>query len=144
MKIYDLSCIEMRIWFIMRHKKIGGRFMSVSIEEVKEMIHIKLETTRAICERITDSNLTKLSSEAKAEFADIIELVAVLMLEYAGEFPEEWSSEQLIDIYHHKLPTLLSPVERRNIKDILMTYVDFVGGALELPNYREIQKNLAS
>jgi len=113
-------------------------------EEIKEMIHIKLETTRAICERITDSNLTKLSNVAKAEFADIIELVAILMLEYAGQFPEEWTHEELVDIYHHRLPTLLSPAERANIKDILMTYVEFVGSALELPNYREIQKNLAS
>jgi len=113
-------------------------------EEIKEIIHIKLETTKAICDRITDSNLTKLSNVAKAEFADIIELIAVLMLEYAGEFPEEWTSEKLVDIYHHRLPTLLSPSERTNIKDILLTYVEFVGNALELPNYKEIQKNLAS
>jgi len=113
-------------------------------EDIKEIIHIKLETTKAICEHITDSNLTNLSNVAKAEFADIIELIAVLMLEYAGQFPEEWTSEKLVDIYHHRLPTLLSPQERSNIKDILMTYVDFVGHALELPNYKEIKENLAS
>ena len=117
---------------------------TLSNEDILEIIHIKLETTRAICNNIIDSNLTKLSDAAKAEFADIIELIAVLMLEHAGEFPEEWTSEKLVDIYHHKLPTLLNPIERKNIKDVLMTYVDFVGHALELPNYRKIKKELAS
>ena len=112
--------------------------------DMREFINIKLETTRAICNHITDSNLTKLSDAAKLEFADIIELVAILMLDAAGEFPEEWTSEKLVDIYHHKLPTLLEPEERRNIKDVIMTYVEFVGDALELPNYLEIKKNLAS
>ena len=113
-------------------------------EEIQELIHIKLETTRAICDQIVDSNLAKLSDAAKAEFADIIELIAILMLEHGGEFPEAWSHEKLMDIYHHKLPTLLSVQERSNIKDVLMTYLEFVGHALELPNYKEIQKNLAS
>jgi len=116
----------------------------LSNEDIQEIIHIKLETTRAICNNIIDSNLVSLSDVAKAEFADIIELVAILMLEYANEFPEEWSSEKLIDIYHHRLPTLLTLDERKNIKEILMTYVDFVGNALELPNYVEIKKDLAS
>ena len=117
---------------------------TLSNEDIQEIIHIKLETTRAICNNIIDSNLTGLSDAAKAEFADIIELIAILMLEHAGEFPEEWTSEKLIDIYHHKLPTLLKQSERRNVKDVLMTYLDFVGCALELPNYREIKKGLAS
>jgi len=117
---------------------------TLSNEDIQEIIHIKLETTRAICNHIIDSNLTALSDAAKAEFADIIELVAILMLEHAGEFPEEWTSEKLVDIYHHKLPTLLNQSERKNIKDVLMTYVEFVGNALELPNYREIKKDLAS
>jgi len=116
----------------------------LTTDDIKEFIDIKLETTRAICNNITNSNLTDLSEAAKSEFADIIELIAVVMLEQAGEFPEEWSSEKLIDIYHHKLPTLLTLEKRKNIKDILMTYVEFVGAALELPNYREIKKNLAS
>lgn len=129
----------------MKYNIFGGDIMSkLNNEDIKEIIHIKLETTRAICDRITDSNLTLLSNVAKAEFADIIELIAVLMLEYAGQFPEEWTSEKLVDIYHHRLPTLLSPSERNHIKDILMTYVDFVGHALELPNYKEIKKSLAS
>ena len=118
--------------------------MALNDIEIKEIIDIKLETVRAICNHIVDSNLTHLSAAAKAEFADIIELVAVLMLEHAGELPEEWTSEKLTDIYHHKLPTLLKPVERRNIKDILLTYTEFVGQALELPNYLEIKKDLAS
>jgi len=113
-------------------------------EEIQELIHIKLETTRAICEKIVDSNLAKLPKAAKAEFADIIELVAILMLEEGGEFPEAWSHEKLMDIYHFKLPTLLTPEQRRNIKDILITYVEFVGTALELPNYKAIKKDLAS
>ena len=117
---------------------------TLSNEEIRGIIDIKLETTRAICNSIIDSNLTNLSDVAKFEFADLIELVAVLMLEYAGEFPEEWTSEKLVEVYHHKLPTLLDPNERKNIKDVLMTYVDFVGNALELPNYREIKKTLAS
>ena len=112
--------------------------------DIREMINIKLETTRAICNKIIDSNLINLSDAAKLEFADIIELIAILMLEHAGEFPEEWTSEKLIDIYHYKLPTLLNQRERKNIKDILLTYVDFVGNALELPNYLEIKKDLAS
>ena len=113
-------------------------------DDIREMITIKLETTRAICNNIIDSNLADLSDAAKAEFADIIELVAILMLEHAGEFPEDWTSEQLVDVYHHKLPTLLQLEERQNIKDIIMTYVQFVGDALELPNYQEIKKDLAS
>lgn len=113
-------------------------------EDVRELIDIKLETTRAICNTIVDSNLINLSGAAKLEFADIIELVTILMLEHAGEFPEEWTSEKLVDVYHFKLPTLLEPKERQNIKDIMMTYVTFVGEALELPNYMEIRKNLAS
>ena len=113
-------------------------------DDIREIIDIKLETTRAICNNITNSNLVELSDAAKAEFADVIELVAVLMLEQTGEFPEEWTSEKLVDIYHHKLPTLLTKTERRNIKDIIITYVEFVGGALELPNYREIKESLAS
>lgn len=113
-------------------------------EEIMEMINIKLETTRSICNTITDSNLSNLSAAAKAEFADVIELMAILMLEHAGEFPEEWSSEKLVDIYHHKLPTLLHPTERQNLKEILMSYLDFVGRALELPNYLDIKENLAS
>ena len=113
-------------------------------DDITELIDIKLETTRAICNTITYSNLADLSGAAKLEFADIIELIAILMLEHAGEFPEEWTGEKLIDIYHFKLPTLLEPEERQNIKDILMTYVSFVGEALELPNYMEIKKNLAS
>ena len=112
--------------------------------DIREIINIKLDTTKAICNNITDSNLTNLSDAAKLEFADIIELVAILMLEHAGEFPEEWTSEHLVDVYHHKLPTLLSVEERRNLKDIMMTYVDFVGEALELPNYQEIKESLAS
>jgi len=111
---------------------------------IREMINVKLETTRAICNKIVNSNLTNLSDAAKLEFADIIELIAILMLEHAGEFPEEWTNEKLVDIYHHKLPTLLNQRERKNIKDILMTYVDFVGSALELPNYLEIKEGLAS
>ena len=113
-------------------------------DDISALIDVKLETTRAICNRITDSNLTNLSGAAKLEFADVIELVAILMLEYAGEFPEEWTSEKLVDVYHFKLPTLLEPEERQHIKDIIMTYVTFVGEALELPNYVEIKKNLAS
>jgi hypothetical protein len=113
-------------------------------DDIKEIIKIKLETTRAICNNITDSNLTNLSEAAKLEFADVIELIAILMLEHAGEFPEEWTSEKLVDIYHFKLPTLLEPEERQNIKVIIMTYVQFVGEALELPNYLEIKKELAS
>ena len=113
-------------------------------EDIQELIHIKLETTRAICEQIVDSNLAKLSSAAKAEFADIIELIAILMLEYSGEFPEAWSHDKLMEIYHHKLPTLLSVQERANVKAVLMTYVEFVGQALELPNYKDIRKDLAS
>ncbi|MCL1990538.1 MAG: hypothetical protein FWG67_06570 [Defluviitaleaceae bacterium] len=117
---------------------------TLETHDINEIIHIKLETTRAICEHITDSHLTQLSNAAKAEFADIIELIAILMLEHAGEFPEEWTHEKLSDIYHYKLPTLLSPSERQNIKNILITYVEFVGQALELPNYKDIRKNLAS
>lgn len=113
-------------------------------EDIGELIDIKLETTRAICNTIINSNLIEISGAAKLEFADIIELVAILMLEYAGEFPEEWTSENLVDVYHFKLPTLLALEERQNIKDIIMTYVSFVGDALELPNYIEIKKNLAS
>ena len=107
-----------------------------------EMINIKLETTRAICDKIVDSNLTKLSDAAKIEFADIIELFAILMLEHAGEFPEDWSNEKFVDVYEHKLPILLNQYERQNIKDILIAYVDFVGKALELPNYLEIKKGI--
>ena len=126
-------------------RNLGVEIMRIlNDDDVREFINIKLETTRAICNHITDSNLTHLSDAARLEFADIIELVAILMLEHAGEFPEEWTSEKLVDVYHHKLPTLLEPEERRNIKDIMMTYVGFVGDALELPNYREIKKNLAS
>lgn len=110
-------------------------------EDIKDMINIKLETTRAICNTITSSNLTSLSEAAKLEFADIIELVAILMLEHAGEFPEEWTSEKLVDIYHFKLPTLLEPEERQNIRNIIMTYVKFVGEALELPNYLKIKES---
>ena len=117
---------------------------SLSIDDIQEIITIKLETIRAICNHIVDSNLAKLSDATKAEFADVIELIAILMLEHAGEFPEEWTSEKLIDIYHHKLPTLLAPSERRNIKEVLITYLDFVGNALELPNYMKIKKDLAS
>jgi len=113
-------------------------------DEMIEMINIKLETTKAICNSITSSNLVDLSDDAKIEFADVIELVAILMLEVANEFPEEWTSEKLTDIYHHKLPTLLSSAERKNIKAIIMAYVDFVGTALELPNYRKIKESLAS
>jgi len=113
-------------------------------DDMREIINIKLETIRAICNQITHSNLANLPDCAKLEFADIIELIAVLMLEYAGEFPEEWTSEKLVDIYHFKLPTLLEAEERQNIKDIIMTYVGVVGEALELPNYMEIKKNLAS
>lgn len=113
-------------------------------EDFEELITIKLETTRQICNTIINSNLIDLSDAAKVEFADIMELIAVLMLEYAGEFPEAWTSEKLVDIYHFKLPTLLELEERRNIKDIIMAYVTFVGEALELPNYMEIKKNLAS
>ena len=135
----------MRILSILRYNKFGGLVMrTLSNDDIKEIITIKLETTRAICNHIIDSNLTALSDAAKAEFADVIELIAILMLEYAGEFPEEWTSERLIDIYHHKLPTLLKLGERENIKDVLMTYVDFVGNALELPNYLKIKKDLAS
>jgi len=111
--------------------------------DIKEMINIKLATTRAICSKITDSNLTGLSDAAKLEFADVIEFVAILMLEHAGEFPEEWTSDKLVDLYYHKLPLLLDQNKRKNIKDILITYVDLVGEALELPNYLEIKKELA-
>lgn len=113
-------------------------------KEIQEIITVKLETTRAICHNITNSNLTNLSEAAKAEFADIIELIAILMLEATGQFPEDWSSEQLIDIYHYKLPTLLDKRERQNLKSILSTYIDFVGAALELPNYKKIKEELAS
>lgn len=113
-------------------------------DDMRELIDIKLETTRAICHTIINSNLTDLSGPAKLEFADMIELVAILMLDYAGEFPEEWTSDQLIDIYHFKLPTLLEPAARQNMKAIILTYVAVVGEALELPNYMEIKKNLAS
>lgn len=113
-------------------------------EDMRELIDIKLETTRAICNTIIDSNLLNLSRDAKLEFADVMDLVTILMLEYAGEFPEDWTSEKLVDVYHFILPTLLEPEERQNIKDIIMTYVEFVGEALELPNYIEIKKNLAS
>ena len=117
---------------------------SLNEQEIQEIITIKLETTRAICNTITGSGLTDLSTDAKVEFADIIELFAILMIEHAGEFPEDWSSHALSEIYHHKLPTLLHKNERRNIRDILMTYVEFVGNALELPNYRQIKEELAS
>ena len=113
----------------------------VYTNNVKELIDIKLETTRSICDCITDSNLTNLSEAAKLEFADIIELIAILMLEHAGEFPEAWTNEKLLDVYHLKLPTLLEPEERQNIKDVIMAYVQVVGDALELPNYREIKEN---
>jgi len=115
----------------------------VSSHDIKEIINIKLDTTRAICNKIVGSNVTNLSEAAKLEFADIIELIAILMLEYAGEFPEEWTSKKLVDIYHYKLPALLNQGERENIRDILITYVDFVGTALELPNYLEIKERLA-
>ncbi|MCL2560501.1 MAG: hypothetical protein FWE07_08445 [Turicibacter sp.] len=117
---------------------------NVYTDDMQELIEIKLETTRAICNCIAHSSLTTLSEAAKSEFADIIELMAVLMLDVAGEFPEDWTSEHLTDVYHFKLPTLLEEDERQNIKEILMTYLDFVGEALELPNYTEIKKNLAS
>lgn len=113
-------------------------------EDLTELIHLKLETTRAICHTISHSSLHHLPECAKLEFADIIELIAILMLQEAGEFPEEWTSENLMDVYHFKLPTRLSIAQRQNIKDILLTYLQFVDEALELPNYREIQKNLAS
>jgi len=135
----------MKIPSILMYNNFGGSMMkTLSNNDIQEIIGIKLETTRAICNNITDSNLTGLSDAAKLEFADIIELIAILMLEHAGEFPEEWTSEKLIDIYHHKLPTLLDLNERKNIKAVLMTYIDFVGNALELPNYLEIKKDLAS
>jgi len=113
-------------------------------KEMMALIHVKLETTRAVSNCITDSQLASLSDVEAFEFADLIELVAILMLEEAGEFPDAWTSESLMDIYHYKLPTLLSIDERKNIKRILMTYVDFVGSALELPNYVQIKKDLAS
>ena len=113
-------------------------------QDIQEIITVKLETTRAICDTITGSKLIELSAAARAEFADIIELFAILMLEHTGEFPEEWSSNKLSEIYHYKLPTLLHKSERQNIREILMTYVSFVGEALELPNYREIKEELAS
>jgi len=118
--------------------------MLMNNSDFQDLIDIKLQTTRDICDSIIHSNLTGLNHAAKAEFADMIELFAVLMLEHAGEFPEDWSSDSLTEIYHHKLPTLLDVEERKNIKDILFTYVDFVGQALELPNYLDIKSNLAS
>ena len=117
---------------------------SLNEQEMQEIITIKLETTRAICNTITGSGLANLSSNARAEFADIIELFAILMTEHAGEFPEEWSSSKLSEIYHLKLPTLLDKNECKNIREILVTYVDFVGTALELPNYQVIKEELAS
>ena len=113
-------------------------------QDIQEIITVKLETTRAICNVVTESSLTELSADARAQFADIIELFAVLMLEHAGEFPEDWSSEKLSEIYHYKLPTLLHKTERKNIREILITYVKYVGEALELPNYRQIKEELAS
>ena len=113
-------------------------------QDIQEIITIKLETTRAICDAVAGSTFVDLSADARIEFADIIELFAVLMLEHAGEFPEEWSSSKLSEVYHYKLPTLLHKNERKNIREILMTYVSFVGEALELPNYREIKEELAS
>jgi hypothetical protein len=129
----------------MKYNNLGVETVStLNTDDMREMINIKLETTRAICNTITESKLMNLSNAAKSEFADIIELMAILMLEYAGEFPEEWTTEKLVDVYHHKLPTLLEPEARRNIKEIIMTYVDFVGNALELPNYIKIKESLAS
>ena len=109
-----------------------------------DVIDVKLETTRAICEKMVASGLTNLNAPARAIFSDIVNLFAVLMMKYAGEFPEDWSVEEAYLVYSQELPRVLTVLEMAEVAAILTAYLKIAGEALQLDNYLEISEKLCA
>jgi len=107
-------------------------------------IDVKLETTRLICQKIANSNVAPLPCEAKYQFANVIELVTILMIKHAGQFPYEWTSEKLLEVYQQELPLVLDQSVQPHTRDILLTYSNVIHEAFGLQNYLDISKKLAS
>jgi len=106
-----------------------------------EEIDVILNTAKEICKKILNSNLlnSKLAEEAKNHFTAIIELIHVVMLGNFRELPDCWTANNMEYAYNNILPSLLSEHELKYVPDIIFNYVDIVGEAEVLPNYREIK-----
>jgi len=106
-----------------------------------EEIDVVLETAKEICQKILNSNLlnSKLAEEAKNYFTAVIELIHVVMLGNFKELPDCWTAQNMEYAYNNILPTLLTEHELQYVPDIIFNYVDIVGEAEVLPNYREIK-----
>jgi len=113
-------------------------------EQFNAFIDVKLETTRLICQQITNSNLVPLPQDAKYQFTNVVELMTILMIKYAGQFPYEWTSEKVLEVYQQELPLVLDQSVQHHTRDILLTYSNVIHEAFGLQNYLEISKKLAS
>lgn len=113
-------------------------------EQFNSFVDVKLETTRLICQKIADSSVISLPCEAKYQFANVIELVTILMIKHAGQLPYEWTSEKLLEVYQQELPLALDQKVQPYAKNILLTYSQVIHEAFGLQNYLDISKKLAS
>jgi|GEM_PF-1902047 len=116
----------------------------LTAEQFNAFVDVKLETTRLICQQITNSKVVTLPCEAKYQFTNVIELVTILMIKHAGQFPYEWTSEKLLEVYQEELPLVLDRNIQPHTRDILLTYSNLIHEAFGLKNYLDISKKLAS
>ena len=111
---------------------------------LNEIIDLKLETTRAICTQIINTGIASLSTDEQKYFTNVIELVAILMIKHAGEFPDKWTCDNLLEVCRNTLPLLLDSDVQIHTKNILLTYVNIIYEVFGFENYATIKKNLAS
>jgi len=107
-------------------------------------IDVLLETAKNVCKTILSSNLlqSKLVEEAKHQFTSVIELLHVVMLGNFKELPDSWTANNMEIAYKDILPTMMSKEELKYVPEIISNYVDIVGEAEVLPNYREIKQRM--
>ena len=104
----------------------------------ESLINLTLYTTKEISKEIIKSNENSLSDKSKEHFIPIMELFHIIMISRFQEFPDYWTSENIIKACDEIIPSIIPEIDPQYIKEILLTYIKFVGIAEQL--HKEVYK----
>ena len=110
----------------------------------QSLITLTLYTTREISKEIIKANESTLSEQAKESFIPIMELIHIVMISRFLEFPDYWTAQNLIKACEEIVPEIVPEVDPQHIKEIVLTYIKFVGIAQNLQNYADIESKLTA
>jgi len=106
----------------------------------ESLINLTLYTTKEISKEILKSDVHSLSDQSKEHFVPIMELFHIIMISRFQEFPDYWTTENLIKARDEIIPSIIPEIDPQHIKEILLTYIKFVGIAKQL--HTENQKQV--